>query len=69
MKERLIEIKAENLSSNDLFKVDFTKSICSLNGISYKYGRVSIGINYYENGEQYTIISGDTIVKLIKGKK
>ena len=59
-------MKAEKLEVDDTVKVDFTESVCTVVDISYKYGRTSIGLSYYENGlSQYTIISKDTEVILL----
>lgn len=59
-------MKAEKLEVDDTVKVDFTHSVCTVVDISYKYGRISIGLSYYENGlMHYTTISKDTEVILL----
>lgn len=59
-------MKAENLKIDDRCKVYFTQSVCTVVDISWKCGRTSIGLSYFEYGQShYTTISKDTEVYLL----
>lgn len=66
MKEKTVKIYARDLKEGDLFRVGFTDAVCSLNKISYAYGRVWVKINFYDGEENFCNISGhDEIYKII----
>ena len=44
-------MKAIHLEKGDECYVDFTDSLCVVADIDYSYGRTSIILNYYENGQ------------------
>jgi hypothetical protein len=62
-------ISARDLKEGDLFRVGFTDAVCSLNKISYEYGRVWVKINFYDGEENICNISGhDEVYKIIRDK-
>ncbi len=69
MKENTVKIYARDLKEGDLFRVGFTDAVCSLNKISYEYGRVWVKINFYDGEENICNISGhDEVYKIIRDK-
>jgi hypothetical protein len=58
-------MKANDLEKDDECYVDFTDSLCTVTDIDYSYGRTSIMLSYYENGQyQRTSINHSKEVKL-----